>query len=85
MTVSDTNDHNPVLACPADAQLACTYRVPENTPTGTVIVNSITSSDQDTDPIHNTITYSISNSPTPPFDIHPVCTSVACFNHFYEI
>ena len=72
MTVSDTNDHNPILACPASARLACTYDVPENTVPTTVIVDRITSTDQDPDPNHRSIAYSITNNPAPPFQIDTV-------------
>ena len=70
MIVSDVNDHNPVLACPA--LLACTFNIPEDTALNSVVVNRITSTDQDIDPAHNTIAYSITNNPTPPFSIDPV-------------
>ena len=72
MIVSDVNDHNPVLACPANALLACTFNVPEDTAINSVVVDRITSTDQDIDPAHNTIAYSITNNPTPPFSIDPV-------------
>jgi len=77
VTVSDINDHNPVLSCPATARLACTFDVPESTPINTVVVNSITSTDQDADSVHHTITYSITNNPITPFSIDPV--SIFCF------
>ena len=73
--ISDINDHNPVLSCPPDAMLACTYRVPEDTVVNTEIVNSITSTDQDATQPHNSVTYEITNNPTPPFSIGRVsCT-----------
>lgn len=76
VTVSDTNDHNPVLACPPSARLACTFDVREDTAVNTVVVNSITSTDQDADTMHNTIRYSITNTPVPPFSIDRVSHSL---------
>jgi len=70
--VSDVNDHNPILSCPADALLDCTYNVPEDTATNTVIVDAITSTDADATEPHNSISYSITNNPTPPFSIDSV-------------
>ena len=72
MTVSDTNDHNPVLACPTSARLACTFDVSEATAINSVIVDRITSTDADVDPDHNSVAYSITNNPTPPFSIDSV-------------
>ena len=70
--ISDVNDHNPILSCPADALLACTYNVPEDTIINSVIVDSITSTDADATNPHNSISYSITNNPTPPFSINAV-------------
>ena len=82
VTVSDINDHNPVLACPTTARLACTFDVSEATVINTVIVDSITSTDQDIDPAHNTIAYSITNNPTPPFSIDSVSPFYCLFGYF---
>ena len=84
MRVSDVNDHNPVLACPASVQAPCTFDVPENSPEDFTVVDRITSTDQDVDPTHNTITYSISNVPSPPFYIDPVSPFTACLVIFLK-
>jgi len=60
------------LSCPPDALLDCTYNVGEDTMVNTEIVNAITSTDADATSPHNSISYAITNNPTPPFSIDSV-------------